>query len=145
MKEAVGITAVAAGGDGVGRMRDGRVVFVPRTAPGDQVELEGVTVKARYAHALPGHLRSAGPDRVEAACPHYDRDRCGGCQLQHLSYDAQLRVKRAIVGDALRRIAKLDLPDPEVVEAVEEWRYRAKLTLAAPPHSRRDRSGGSPP
>ncbi|MGH7753592.1 MAG: class I SAM-dependent RNA methyltransferase, partial [Gemmatimonadales bacterium] len=42
-----------------------------------------------------------------------------------------------------RRIAKLDLPDPEVVEAVEEWRYRAKLTLAAPPHSRRSQGAGA--
>src|SRR5205823_606847 len=55
---------------------------------------------------------------------------CGGCQLQHVAYDAQLQAKRAIVGDALRRIAKLDVPDPEIVEAVEEWRYRAKVSLA---------------
>src|SRR5205814_1846776 len=70
------------------------------------------------------------PPGVAASCPHYVSDRCGGCQLQHLSYDAQLAAKRAIVGDALRRIGKLDVPDPEIVEAVEEWRYRAKVSLA---------------
>jgi 23S rRNA (uracil1939-C5)-methyltransferase len=63
-------------------------------------------------------------------CPHYTDDRCGGCQLQHLAYDAQLAAKRRIVGDALRRIGKLDVPDPEIVEAIEEWRYRAKVSLA---------------
>src|SRR5439155_268333 len=71
-----------------------------------------------------------GPSRVAASCPHYVSDRCSGCQLQHLSYDAQLAAKQAIVGDALRRIGKLDVPDPEIVEAVEEWRYRAKVSLA---------------
>jgi 23S rRNA (uracil1939-C5)-methyltransferase len=50
--------------------------------------------------------------------------------LQHLEYDAQLVAKRAIVGEALRRIGKLDVPDPEIVEAVEEWRYRSKIALA---------------
>jgi 23S rRNA (uracil1939-C5)-methyltransferase len=46
-----------------------------------------------------------------------------------MEYDAQLAAKRAIVGDALRRIGKLDVPDPEIVEAVEEWRYRSKISL----------------
>jgi len=73
---------------------------------------------------------------VEAPCPHYAQDRCGGCQLQHVAYDGQLAAKRQIVGDALRRIAKLDVGDPDIVEAVEEWRYRAKITLAV------GRSGG---
>src|SRR5256886_2072156 len=79
------------------------------------------------AAALPADERGA---RVTPPCPHYPQDRCGGCQLQHVAYDAQLQAKRAIVGDALRRIAKLDVPDPEIVEAVEEWRYRAKVSLA---------------
>src|SRR5438094_147982 len=71
-----------------------------------------------------------GAARVTAACPHYVQDHCGGCQLQHVTYEAQLVAKQAIVGEALRRIAKLDVGDPEIVEAVEEWRYRAKISLA---------------
>src|SRR2546422_6553425 len=58
---------------------------------------------------------------------------------QHLAYDAQLAAKRAIVGEALRRIGKLDVADPEIVEAVEEWRYRAKISLAVKPVGRSDR------
>ena len=70
------------------------------------------------------------PDRVEPACPHYERDQCGGCQLQHCAMPAQLAAKRAMVGEALRRIAKLDVPDPEIEPAVAGWGYRNKVTLA---------------
>jgi len=58
-------------------------------------------------------------------------DHCGGCQLQHLAYDEQLKAKRAIVGDTLRRIGKLKVEDPEIVEALDEWRYRSKISMAA--------------
>ncbi len=98
----VEIASVAAGGDGVGRT-NGMVVFVPRTAPGD-VALVRVAAGKRFAR---GHLESleiASPHRVQPACHHYTVDRCGGCQLQHLAYDAQLAAKGVIIGDALRRI-----------------------------------------
>lgn len=128
----VDITAIAAGGDGVGRLADGRAVFVPRTAPGDRVALRGdrLRMHRHFARAEPESVVAAGPGRAEPVCPHYTQDHCGGCQLQHLTYDAQLAAKRRIVGDALRRIGKLDVPDPEIVEAIEEWRYRAKISLA---------------
>src|SRR5882762_768471 len=109
MSDVVAITGIAAGGDGVGRLADGRAVFIPRAAPGERVELKEKSLKLHR---------------------NYARDHCGGCQLQHLAYDAQLAAKRAIVGDALRRIGKFDVTDPELVEATEEWRYAAKITLA---------------
>jgi len=129
----VTITRIAVGGDGVGRLSDGRVVFVPRTAPGDRIRLrEGSLQRHRsYARAELGELVTAGPGRVTPPCPHYVNDHCGGCQLQHLAYDEQLKAKRAIVGDTLRRIGKLDLPAPEIVEALDEWRYRSKISMEA--------------
>ncbi|HEV8266391.1 MAG TPA: hypothetical protein VGQ06_15690 [Gemmatimonadales bacterium] len=131
MSDVVTITGIAAGGDGVGRLADGRAVFVPRTAPGDRIRLKDQSLKLHrhYGRAVVGEIEGAGPARVTPPCPHYSHDHCGGCQLQHLAYDAQLAAKRAIVGDALRRIGKLDTPDPEIVEAVEEWRYRAKISM----------------
>ncbi len=128
----VRITGIAAGGDGVGRLADGRAVFVPRTAPGDEVRLRDgrLRVHKRWARAEPGDVVVAGRARVAPPCSHYVHDRCGGCQLQHLSYEAQLAAKRALVGEALRRIGKLDIADPEIVEAVQEWRYRAKISLS---------------
>jgi len=132
VSELVTITSIAGGGDGVGRLGDGRAVFVPRSAPGEQVRLDPRSVERRktFARGEIGEIVAAGPARVVPACRHYVDDGCGGCQLQHLSYEAQLEAKRSIVGEALRRIGKLDLPDPDIVEAAEEWRYRAKITLA---------------
>jgi 23S rRNA (uracil1939-C5)-methyltransferase len=132
VNDLVTITGIAAGGDGVGRLADGRAVFVPRTAPGDRIKIKDGSLKLsrNFGRAVVGEVAGAGPGRVAPPCPHYNQDHCGGCQLQHLEYDAQLAAKRAIVGDALRRIGKLDVPDPEIVEAVEEWRYRSKISLA---------------
>lgn len=130
MSELVTIMSIAGGGDGVGRLEDGRAIFVPRTAPGEQVRLSAVEKRKNYARGAVGEIVTAGPARIVPACRHYIDDDCGGCQLQHLSYEAQLAAKRSIVGEALRRIGKLDLPDPEIVEAAEEWRYRARITLA---------------
>ena len=126
----VRILRLATGGDGVGRLADGRTVFVPRTAPGDLVELTQVREHRRYARARIGRLLEPSADRVEPRCPHYVQDECGGCQLQHLGAPAQRTARRAIVGDALRRIAKLDVADPELEPAPEEFDYRTKITLA---------------
>jgi len=142
MSDVVAITAIAAGGEGVGRLADGRAVFVARTAPGERIRLrEGVKLHKSFARGELAEIVAAGAARVTAPCPHYVQDHCGGCQLQHVTYEAQLAAKRAIVGDALRRIAKLDLGDPDIVEAVEEWRYRATITLAVKSLGRSDPKG----
>lgn len=125
------IDRVAAGGDGVGRLDNGMAVFVPRTAPGDVIEVEVVERRRRYARGRVRRLVTPGPDRAAPPCAHYRDDRCGGCQLQHMSADGQLHVKRRIVGDALRRIGHRDVADPEIVPSPREWRYRTKITLAA--------------
>ncbi len=133
MSELVSITRIAVGGDGVGRLSDGRVVFVPRTVPGDHVRLrEGSLERHRnFARAELGEIAEAGAGRVAPPCPHYVHDHCGGCQLQHLAYDGQLAAKRSIVGETLRRLGKLKIEDPEIVEALDEWRYRSKISMAA--------------
>lgn len=140
MNDVVAITGIAAGGDGVGRLADGRAVFVARTAPGERVRLRaGMKLHKRFARGELAEVVAPGATRVTPPCPHYVQDHCGGCQLQHLSYESQLAAKRAIVGDALRRVGKVDIADPEIVEAVEEWRYRAKISLAAKTVGRSDR------
>lgn len=127
----VTIERIAAGGDGVGRLPDGMVVFVPRTAPGDVVAVEGVERRRRFARGLVARLLEAGPGRVAPACRHYTQDRCGGCRLQHLDGHAQLAVKRAIAGEALRRIGGRDVTDPEIVASPAWWRYRTRIRLWA--------------
>lgn len=126
----VRIDRLAAGGDGVGKLEDGRTVFVPRSAPGDLIEPADLRLHKRFGRARIGTLIEAGPGRVPPKCGHYDRDRCGGCQWQHLDLERQRAAKSAIVGDALRRLGKLDVADPEVVPADADFGYRTKMTLA---------------
>jgi 23S rRNA (uracil1939-C5)-methyltransferase len=130
---AVRILRLAAGGDGVGRLEDGRAVFVPRSAPGDLVELTGVREQRRFARARVARVLEPGPERVEPPCPHYVEDECGGCQLQHLAPRAQREARRNFVGEALRRLARRDVPDPEIVPAPQELEYRTKITLHVGP------------
>ena len=130
MSERVRINAIAAGGDGVGTLGDGRAVFVPRTAPGDVVELGQVVLAKRFARARLARLLEPSPDRVQPPCPHYEADECGSCQLQHLSAPAQRAVRQRLVGDALRRIGHLEVDDPPLEASETEWGYRAKISLA---------------
>ncbi len=134
---AVQIVRLAAGGDGVGRLENGRAVFVPRSAPGDLVELTRVREHRRFARARVGRVLEPSPERVVPRCPHYVEDDCGGCQLQHLASPAQGEARRTFVGDALRRIGRLDVADPTLVPAAEEWEYRTKITLHVDPGGRR--------
>jgi 23S rRNA (uracil1939-C5)-methyltransferase len=127
--ETVRIERIAAGGDGIGHLQDGRAVFVPRSAPGDLLELAQVTRQRSFARARIGRIVEPGPDRVSPRCPHYERDRCGGCQLQHLGPDAQRDARRVIVGDALRRVGRLEVADPSLEPAASDWEYRARITL----------------
>jgi 23S rRNA (uracil1939-C5)-methyltransferase len=124
----VRIESIAAGGDGVAHS-DGLAVFVPRTAPGDVVDVE-LLPQGRFARANVLSLHQRSSVRVEPPCVHYERDRCGGCQLQHMQEEAQLDAKRGIVRDALHRIGKVSAEVPEVSPAPSPWRYRISLTLA---------------
>jgi 23S rRNA (uracil1939-C5)-methyltransferase len=123
----VEIDSIAAGGDGVART-GGLVVFVPRTAPGDLVRVR-LRRGRQFARGSLDQLVRPGPDRIDPSCPHYTRDRCGGCQLQHMSYDGQLAAKRRIVHDALGRIGRRQVDVPPVEASEKPWRYRRKLTL----------------
>ena len=127
----VRILRLAAGGDGIGRMPDGRTVFVPRTAPDDLVEIGELREHKRFVRARLRRVLEPSPNRVDPRCPHYLGDECGGCQLQHLNSDAQLRSRSAFVGDALRRIAKRETGDPPVVPSERNFEYRTKITLHA--------------
>ncbi|REJ20141.1 MAG: 23S rRNA (uracil(1939)-C(5))-methyltransferase RlmD, partial [Paenibacillaceae bacterium] len=95
-------------GEGVGRA-DGFTLFVQGALPGERVRAKVLKVKKQYGYAKMLSLLQASPDRVEAPCPIYRQ--CGGCQLQHLDYAAQLAWKRQHVIDSLSRIGKLRVAD----------------------------------
>jgi 23S rRNA (uracil1939-C5)-methyltransferase len=124
----VEIASIAAGGAGVGRLPDGRAVFVHRTAPGDVAEVAITESRERWARARLLRIVASSPQRRDAPCPFYAR--CGGCTLEHLTYEAQLAAKSRIVADALNRIGGLAVPPPEVVPSPAEFRYRNRVSFA---------------
>lgn len=123
----VEIRSIGSGGVGVGSLPDGRVVFVPRTAPQDRVRISLTREKERWAEGRMEELLEPSPHRRAPPCPVFDR--CGGCALQHLAYPEQLRWKGRIVGDALRRIGGHPVEDPEVAPSPRELQYRNKISL----------------
>ncbi|MEK4460373.1 MULTISPECIES: 23S rRNA (uracil(1939)-C(5))-methyltransferase RlmD [Paenibacillus] len=93
-------------GEGVGRV-EGFTLFVPGALPGEKVRVKVLKTKKQYGYAKLLDIAQASPDRIAAPCAIYDQ--CGGCQLQHMSYEAQLGWKRQHVVDVLERIGKLSV------------------------------------
>ena len=102
----VAVDDVAAGGDGIGRAPDGRVVFVDGGVPGDTVAVHVTADKSRMLRGRAVAVVHASPDRTAAPCPYAAT--CGGCSWQHVSLAAQRRHKVRIVEESLRRIARLE-------------------------------------
>ncbi len=113
----------------MGKLPDGKTVFVPRTAPGDLIELGDIRQHKRFARARIGRLLESSAERVEPRCPHYVEDECGGCQVQHVSYETQLKIRSTLVGDALRRLGRREVSDPPIIPSTKTYDYRTKVTL----------------
>ena len=136
------ITDLTEEGQGVGK-KDGLVFFVKDSVMGDKVEARILKVKKNYAYAKVENLLEASPYRIAPLCP--VAGKCGGCQLQHLSYEKELAWKEDRIAQSLIRIAGLS---PEEVERKKEGilggvlsRYRNKAQY--PVQSRKEiRSGG---
>jgi len=122
------IESLAAGGDGVAHLPDGRVVFVPFTAPGDLVRVRLVESRARFARARVEELLEAGATRVSPVCAVFGS--CGGCTWQHVDYAAQLEAKRQILCDAVRRIGGLvEPPVGPVLPSPSAYAYRGRARV----------------
>ncbi|ERT57118.1 23S rRNA (uracil(1939)-C(5))-methyltransferase RlmD [Megasphaera vaginalis (ex Srinivasan et al. 2021)] len=129
------ITRLGSSGEGIGRV-DGFTAFVPFALPEETVEGEITVVKKQYATAVLKKIVKPSKERVKPPCPVYDR--CGGCQLQHLSYPAQLVMKRQQVADALVRIGHLEsVPVLPTLGADDPWHYRNKMQFPVAAGARR--------
>ncbi len=123
------VTGVVAGGDGIARETNGRVVFVRGALPGERVAVHLTEERKDFARAEVDRVITPSSDRVVPPCP-FVAAGCGGCEWQHVSPAAQARFKRDIVVDALRRIARIE--DPPVAEciALPPLRYRTTVRVA---------------
>ena len=124
------IDELAAGGDGVGRAADGRVVFVPFTAPGDRVRVRVERAHSRFLNAKVETLLTASSQRTDPACAVFGS--CGGCAWQHVDYPAQLAAKAKIVRDAFERIAGVAVPtELPITRSPSEYGYRSRARVFA--------------
>lgn len=122
------VRELAAGGDGVATLPDGRVLFLPFTAPGDRVEARVVESHSRWARGRVLQVVEPGAARVAPPCPVFGR--CGGCSWQHLAYPAQLRAKARILRDALQRIGGIVLDAlPVLTPSPRPYAYRSRARL----------------
>lgn len=126
----VPIHGLAVGGEGVGRLPDGRVAFVAATAPGDRVAIEVTEERKRHVRGRVVEVVEPGPARVEPPCPFVGRG-CGGCDWQHLAPAARPELAVGLVADVMRRQGRWDAAAVEWGGAVPEWGYRTTVRLAA--------------
>jgi tRNA/tmRNA/rRNA uracil-C5-methylase (TrmA/RlmC/RlmD family) len=121
------ITDIAFGGEGVARIED-FVIFVPFVISGEEVEAEITEIKKRFARAKLVQVLKASPERVQPPCPYFSD--CGGCQYQHLTYFAQLTLKRKQVADIFARLGGLS-PElvTEVVPCPQPYGYRNRIMI----------------
>ncbi len=123
------VESLAYGGDGVAHL-DGRVVFIPDALPGDVVRMCVSQDKKTYLRGELLEILEPSPDRVAPFCPFADR--CGGCQWQELAYPAQLRWKRLIVEESLRRLGHIeDIAVEECIPSPLERNYRSVTRFPA--------------
>jgi len=123
----VEVRSLAAGGAGIADLPDGRVVFVPRTAPGDRVRIRIVKNKRRWAMGVVESLTHPSPTRIQPSCALYEE--CGGCALQHLGYEDQLQWKGRFIADALERIGGQSVDAPAVEPSPLQAHYRNRVTF----------------
>ncbi len=126
---------IAAGGEAVGRL-DNFVYFVSQGAPGDELEVEITDLRKTFARARINKIITPSRRRITPPCPVYNQ--CGGCQFQHIDYDAQLYYKTKIVKDSLQHLTGLgDSVKVHPCKRLEEpWHYRNKVqaVVAAKPY-----------
>ena len=114
-------------GNGVGKV-DGYPLFVPFALPGEEASVRVVKVNKNFGYGKIEKIHKRSPHRQEPPCHVYEK--CGGCQLQHMSYDMQLEMKRNQVKNAMIKVAHLpDVPVHETLGMKDPWRYRNNIQI----------------
>jgi 23S rRNA (uracil1939-C5)-methyltransferase len=114
---------MVAGGDCLGRLPDGRAIFVPFVLPGETVRVNLTDEKKRYARGFPVEVIESAPERIVPRCIHFTE--CGGCQYQHLDYAKQVTLKEDLLRDQFQRIANIENPPIQpIIPSPTPWQYR---------------------
>jgi 23S rRNA (uracil1939-C5)-methyltransferase len=114
-------------GTGVGRY-DGFAIFIGGALPGEKVKVRVTKVKKTFAEGELLQVLEAHPERIDPVCPHFES--CGGCQLQHISYGEELKLKQQQVEDQLQRIGLFSDVIIHPVKGMENpWSYRNKVQI----------------
>ncbi|NIS74694.1 MAG: TRAM domain-containing protein, partial [Deltaproteobacteria bacterium] len=125
----VEIERLAFGGKGIAR-QDGKVLFVKGGLPRDILDVKIIKDKGSYAEAVIHEIITPSPDRVEPPCPVFGL--CGGCQLQNLSYPAELGEKQNILRETIQRIGGIQNAEvEEIFPSSKEYGYRTRVLLSA--------------
>jgi 23S rRNA (uracil1939-C5)-methyltransferase len=120
----VTVERLVPGGAGLAHAQ-GATLFVTLSAPGDHLRVRVERVRGAVAFASIVEIIELGPTRIEPPCPYFGR--CGGCDFQQLTYEAQLAAKVEIIRDCLRRIARLEPPaEIPITPSPAIWHYRAR-------------------
>jgi 23S rRNA (uracil1939-C5)-methyltransferase len=123
------------GGDGLSRL-DGEVLFTPFVLPGEAIEADRAESRQHVQRARLVRVAEPSPDRIVPPCPVFGR--CGGCQYQHAGYEAQLRYKRDILVETLRRVGRIEFDAARIgIESGEPFGYRNRAQF----HFERGRMG----
>ncbi|MEK6325601.1 MAG: class I SAM-dependent RNA methyltransferase [Acidobacteriota bacterium] len=117
---------LAYGGDAIAR-HDGLAIFIPFAAPRERLRVRIIERKKNFARAVIDRILEPSPARREPPCQYFGE--CGGCQLQHLTYEAQLESKIGFVRDALERIARIDWPHEIKIRHAAEFGYRGRAQV----------------
>ena len=129
------IDKVVAGGDGLARADDGRVVFVPGALPGERVRVKVAAAGRDFGRAELIDVLDAHPGRMTPPCP-YVAAGCGGCSWQHVALETQREMKRDIVAESLARLGRVADAEVELAPALAGEAFRTTLRLAVGPGGR---------
>ena len=141
--EQVRFERLVAGGDALGHLADGRVVFVPGALPGELVDVQITQAKKDFARGTVASIIEPSTHRVAPPCEHVARG-CGGCSWQHLDVAQHMEAKVAIVREALRRNGKIETLEVVAGGFVPPTASRTTLRMAVTPDGRLGfRRGGS--